>query len=951
MVVGRAEELEALAQALQRAADAVPTPLLLVGDPGVGKSILLRSVSSSAREAGFRVLAAACPDGSHELRYGALADLVHPAADLLATLADADRVILEGLSERGSPGPARVATALLRLLSAADASSPVAVVVDDLHAADTDSIAAITLAAGRLAGRRVAIVAAVRGHPATDPRLGPWERIVVGPLEADAATELLVASMPQRIRPSLTRARARTLADALGRNPTALRECPRLLTEEEVCGTAPLPDPVPVGERLLSAWGHAFDALTRVQQDAVLATYLTAGQGGHLLEHMLRLIGATDEDAAAGALVGLVGGSSRAGTEPLAGAGQPLVRSAVLTWAGPARVRAIHRRAAQAAAELGFPPPQVIAHLRASASGPEPELAEALEHQAELARARGQVRAAARAIETAAVVSESPSARAQLAARSAQLQLSVSQFVDDPGALLTILDSADLDPEGRIWADLLRAQHLMPQDVRGAAVAMRRAAGHAHLVNSPALPQILIGASFLAWAVGDGRAALDLADLFLEWEAGVDWETDMHAGAAPVPPWAGTALRGIARFQAGDVGSADDDLAAARAASAEWSPHSEQDLPLLVNVVMLDEALGTRRALSDRRLDIVVQGLEGDTGETIGIIRNIQASRALRRGDLTTARILVDEGLDIARAALHGQNILLRLCTAVRIDAIVGDRQRLTDEVAELRALAERLGHGWGHAYADRAEALLALADGRHADAVSSLTRLTADLLLGMGPADPVPMGRADLAEALLGAGDVLGAQEVVRRLVALLAESSDPAARGLIARVTGLVSSGPEGLRALRRAVDHWQATGEAFEVARTRLLLGERLQQHGQHTLAQLELRSSATAFDLMGAEPWRARALTALGAAERKAGLAPEPAEPPGETSLLTAAELRVAQAVATGATNKQAAEELCLSPRTVEHHLASVYRKLGVRTRTALVARLGPALADARVQTRG
>ena len=66
MVVGRAEELDALAQALQRAADAVPTPLLLVGDPGVGKSILLRSVSSSARDRGFRVLAAACP--AHQSR-------------------------------------------------------------------------------------------------------------------------------------------------------------------------------------------------------------------------------------------------------------------------------------------------------------------------------------------------------------------------------------------------------------------------------------------------------------------------------------------------------------------------------------------------------------------------------------------------------------------------------------------------------------------------------------------------------------------------------------------------------------------------------------------------------------------------------------------------------------------------------------------------------------------
>jgi DNA-binding NarL/FixJ family response regulator len=120
--------------------------------------------------------------------------------------------------------------------------------------------------------------------------------------------------------------------------------------------------------------------------------------------------------------------------------------------------------------------------------------------------------------------------------------------------------------------------------------------------------------------------------------------------------------------------------------------------------------------------------------------------------------------------------------------------------------------------------------------------------------------------------------------------------------------------------------------------MLLGERLLASGELLMARMELRSAATTFDLMGAAPWEARALAGLQRADGRLAPGGEDATAAAATSLLTAAEIRVAQAVATGATNKEAAAELHLSPRTVEHHLASVYRKLGVRTRTALVARL-------------
>jgi DNA-binding NarL/FixJ family response regulator len=930
MIGGRCTELAALQRALAEAEAAQPTPVLLVGDPGIGKSVLLRTISGFARGSGFTVMAAACPEGSGNVRYGVIDDLVHSAPFLIGRLSDSDRAILAGLPDRDSPGAARVATALLRLLTAADSSAPVLLVVDDLHAADADSVAALTLAAGRLAGRRVAVVASVCRHAAGDARLATWDRLDVGPLEPEAAVELLLKALPAASRDHLPLARARALADALGRNPTALRECPRLLTVDELSGTSALPVPVPVGQRLGSAWGRAFDSLTEAQQDAVLATFITAGHGRPLRDLVMTRLGTTPEELGQAHAVGLVPAPDVGSADPLAELGQPLISAATLACAGEDRVRAIHRLAAQVARELDLRPAIVVAHLKAGATNPDPEAVRTLEAEAGRALDRGQVTAAARALETAAVLCEAPARRAGLAVRAAELHLSVGQTVDDPGALLEILATVDLDAQGEVSAELLRSQHMTTHDLRASLAALHRAVEHARHVNSPALPQILTGASFQAWAVGDGTGALKLADAFVEWEslAGAD-------AALRSPAWAGTALRGIARFQVGEVRAADPDLVAARQASAAWIPQPDVDLALLVNVVLLDEVLSTRRRLSDPRLDQAVRRLEGGSGETLGIIRNIQAGRALRRGDLTVARVLVDEGLDLARAALLAHNILLRLCTAVRIDAIVGDRERLSIELGEIRTLCDRLGHVWGHAYADRAEGLLALSHGRHDDAVTVLSRLTDDLLLGMGPADPVPMGRGDLAEALMAAGDRAGARKVAGDLSALLVGSSAPAARALSARAMGVVTSGPRGVRALGDAVEQWRRAGEAFETARTRMLLGERLAEQGEVQPAGTALRAAARAFDLMGAQPWHDRTLTALRAIDVADAAEPDPATC---AVTLTGAEWRVARAVAEGATNKEAAARLSVSPRTVEHHLAAAYRKLGVHSRTALVARL-------------
>ena len=123
-------------------------------------------------------------------------------------------------------------------------------------------------------------------------------------------------------------------------------------------------------------------------------------------------------------------------------------------------------------------------------------------------------------------------------------------------------------------------------------------------------------------------------------------------------------------------------------------------------------------------------------------------------------------------------------------------------------------------------------------------------------------------------------------------------------------------------------------FDVARTELAWGERLRRERRRTEARAQLTAALAGFDRLGARPWAARARAELAVAE---GGRSRPAA--ADEAPLTHKEGEVADLVAAGATNREAAAALFLSPRTVEHHLRQVYRKLGVRSRTELAAAYG------------
>src|SRR5689334_22757192 len=295
VIVGRAPELAEIAAVLEAARHGAGSSLCLVGEPGIGKTTLLDAAARSA--AGFLVLRATGVPAELSLGHGALLALLLPVRDRLDAVPGPQRDALAAAVGWAGPGGHGdrflVAAGALSLLAAAAERRPLLVAVDDAQWIDRESSAVLAFVARRLGHDPVALLVAARPEPDS--------AAVVDGMRSLALAGLPVADAAELLRGQVGAGLVDPLVVATGGNPLALIEAVRRLTPEQRRGSAPLPDVLPLGDRLASAFRRPGDALPACAHRALVLAATSGEPDAGPVVAALRAAGHDPQAALAGA--------------------------------------------------------------------------------------------------------------------------------------------------------------------------------------------------------------------------------------------------------------------------------------------------------------------------------------------------------------------------------------------------------------------------------------------------------------------------------------------------------------------------------------------------------------------------------------------------------------------------------------------------------------------------
>lgn len=251
-----------------------------------------------------------------------------------------------------------------------------------------------------------------------------------------------------------------------------------------------------------------------------------------------------------------------------------------------------------------------------------------------------------------------------------------------------------------------------------------------------------------------------------------------------------------------------------------------------------------------------------------------------------------------------------------------GELLRLRGELA-LAEKRYREATNWGHP-AQPGLALLRLAQGRLDDAVAAIDRTVAEAEGAVERSRVLPA----YVEVKLAVGDVEDARTAVDELDEIAAAFDSPFLHAVVGYANGSLllaeSDAAAASVALRRAWVAWHELGAPYETARVRLQMARACRQLGDHDTAEMELEAARRVFEQLGAAPAleQVRQLTVRTASPSTGGLTPR--------------EIEVLRLLATGATNREIADSLVISDRTVARHVSNMFTKLGLSSRAAATA---------------
>jgi len=904
--------------------------LAIEGPPGIGKTSLLLEAKAKGQATAMEVLAARGSELERAFSYGLVRQLFEP---FLARASPDERAeALAGAAALATPlfDPAQLVSqpaadsslatlhGLYWLAANVAASRPMLLAIDDLHWCDLPSLRWLAYLLPRMEGLGVSIVVSLRsGEPGEDPSL--LVQIVSDPLAsvirpAPLSVGAAAGFVREKLSSDADDAFCAACHDETGGNPLLLRELMLAIGDEGLAPTAPnVPRLRELGAR---AGSRALTVrLSRLRPESrrlaqavsILGDNADPRQAAELADLDLR----TASDAA-GALARV----DVLRPQPPLGFIHPLIGAAVYEALTPLERDIGHARAARLLAESGAEPERIAAHLLLIPPAADPQVVATLREAARLAASRGASESAVGYLRRA--VAEPPSA-------------------EDRADVLLELGSAETLVRGDAAVEHLREAHaLMDDPVRRAETSL------------------LLGRElFLLLRSEESDAVFTEA---LDELAGADKELERLLEAGLLTN--AVHVRGLYRAtlpRLERIRSRPEDMTVGEKMLLSVLAYHDAraGVPAAVVVPL------ARHALAEGTL----------VGTDISTVVFIPASMVLAMADLDEAMAIYDDAL--ARAYREGSVITEAVTKVFRAQTFIlrGDLAEAEAEGREANIASET----WGTTsrislYLDAYLAQALMEQGKLHEAVAALDRSglgdslpeDARLLFANNIRARLRMLKGDLAgglEDMLEAGrrsDELGAcnpafmswrspaalavlqlgeGDEARRLAAeeleLARTWGAPRALGAALRAAGLVEGGTRGLALLEEAVEVLTNSPAKLEQAKARTDLGAALRRANRRSDAREQLRRAVELATICGATPLAARANTEL----RATGARPRRIALSGVESL-TPSELRIAQMAAEGPTNREIAQALFVTPKTVEIHLSSVYRKLGINSRSQL-----------------
>ena len=927
-------ELAALQEAVAAARAGDGRLVVIEGSAGIGKSSLLAASRAIASGAAMRVLRARAGEHEAEFTFGVVRQLfeqvlANGSADQRAEVLAGAAALVEPLFPALQPGPPpaladspfAIEHGLYWLAANMAYLQPTCLIVDDLHWADGPSLHWLGYLVRRLDGLPLVVVAATRPpEQISDPALldellsDPAALIIQpAPLTFPSITQLTRTRLGLEPAESFCAA----VAVATGGNPLFVGALLDAIAQERLKPTGANAKAVlGLGPRAISRAVSV--RLGRLRPDSIAIARAAAILGdGSELRHAAALV-ELDLVVAGQAASGLVRVDLFRAADPIEFF-HPVVRSAVYDTIDAGTRIVLHRRAAEILAGAGAPPERAAGHLLRVAPAGDPDVVGALRIAADRALASGAYTTAVDYLRRALAEPAEGEKRFEVL-----LELGLAERrIGAPDALgrLEAAMHAATEPTRRARAGLEYGRTLFYANRLADAITVLSEASDALGGNDPDVKE-----RFDAEIIATARWVADYYPLAAERLAAID-ETELHGGGGSAQ-----LLATLAVDEAVRCGSREQATRRARQALAMGVLQDEDAIGYQHAVNALFMTGESEEACAAYERAVRRARLRGDPFALSNLLGFLAYVR-LRLGRLLDAESDLREGLELSRAAAATSTafqwhagtlaeVLIERGECEEAAALV-ESARLDDQPADnMQLFFLRVARGRLHLLAHEPER--ALAD----------FQTIIDVAVAGGAVNPVWIPARSLAAlSLHNLGRTAEATTLVEQELGFARVWGAPVGIAVSLRTLGLVTRGADGLAMLEEAVDMLEQTTARLEHACALVEYGGALRRSKQRIVARERLREGAEIAHRLGALSLVAQAneeLAATGARPRKVV----------QTGLetLTASERRVAQLAADDMSNKNIAQALFVTVKTVEVHLSSVYRKLEISSRKQLASTL-------------